>query len=370
MIVRAQQMLGKDANYVPGWDCHGLPIEWKIEEKYRAEGRDKDSVPIRDFRRECREFAGKWIEIQKEEFKRLGGFGDWDNPYTTMDYRAESQIVTELGKFLMNGGLYRGAKPVLWSVVEKTALAEAEVEYHDHTSDTIFVRFPVVKAGDPALEGASVVIWTTTPWTIPGNRAVAYGPEFTYGVFEVKSVAEGSLAVPGERLVIVQQLAETARVEAKITEWELVGSVKGLEGTVCHHPFHGQGYDFDVRALPADFVTLDTGTGVVQYRAWSWLRRLGPWDRSSGVPAVCPVDEGGTMTEDAPMFAGVHVFKANPVVMARLAEAGKLLAAGKLIHSYPHSWRSKAPLIFRNTPQWFISMDPRRFAEKSVEGGK
>ncbi len=366
VIVRAQQMLGKDANYVPGWDCHGLPIEWKIEEKYRASGRNKDDVPIRDFRKECRDFAAKWIEVQKKEFQRLGGIGDWDHPYTTMAFDAEAQIVAELGKFLMNGGLYRGAKPVLWSVVEKTALAEAEVEYQDHTSDTIYVRFPVVKPGDPALAGASVVIWTTTPWTIPGNRAVAYGPEYTYGVYEVKTVAEGSLAKVGERLILVEPLAENARAEMKITDWALVGEVKGLEGTVCHHPFHGKGYDFEVRALPAGFVTLDTGTGIVHiapghgYDDWVLGQQF-------GVPSVCPVDEGGIMTDGAPMFAGEHVFKVNPKVIQALKDAGALLASGKLTHSYPHSWRSKAPLIFRNTPQWFISMDANRLREKALK---
>ncbi|MBT5308195.1 MAG: class I tRNA ligase family protein, partial [Rhodospirillaceae bacterium] len=177
VIVRSQQMMGRDSNYVPGWDCHGLPIEWKIEEKYRAEGKDKDEVPIVEFRKECREFAEHWIDIQREEFKRLGITGDWDTPYTTMAYAAEAQIVRELGKFLMDGSLYKGAKPVMWSIIERTALAEAEVEYHDHTSSTIFVRFPVVNSPVLELTGASVVIWTTTPWTIPGNRAVAYGKD-------------------------------------------------------------------------------------------------------------------------------------------------------------------------------------------------
>ena len=367
VIVRAQQMLGKDANYVPGWDCHGLPIEWKIEEQYRKSGRNKDDVPIPEFRQECRDFAAKWIEIQAEEFKRLGGFGDWKNPYTTMTYAAEGQIVEELGKFLLNGGLYRGAKPVLWSVVEKTALAEAEVEYHDHTSDTIYVRFPIVKSEDPALEGASVVIWTTTPWTIPGNRAVAFGPTFTYCVFEVKSVEEGSMAVPGERLVMVRELAETARVECGIAEWELVSELKnGLEGTVCHHPFHGKGYDFEVRALPADFVTLETGTGVVHIAPGhgfdDWVLGM-----KHGVAVACPVDEGGIMTDEAPMFEGQHVYKVNPKVIDALKAEGKLIANGKLTHSYPHSWRSKAPLIFRNTPQWFISMETNGLREKALK---
>ena len=174
VINRAQQMLGQDAVYVPGWDCHGLPIEWKIEEEYRAKKRSKDDVPILEFRKECRDFAAHWIGVQREEFKRLGVLGDWAHPYTTMEFAAEAQIVREIGKFLMNGGLFRGAKPVMWSVVEQTALAEAEFEYQDHTSTTVWVKFPVAKPSVTALEGASVVIWTTTPWTLPGNRAIAY----------------------------------------------------------------------------------------------------------------------------------------------------------------------------------------------------
>ncbi|MBT6801316.1 MAG: class I tRNA ligase family protein, partial [Rhodospirillales bacterium] len=177
VINRTRQMQGFDVNYVPGWDCHGLPIEWKIEEKYRAEGKDKDQVPVIDFRDECRAFAAQWIDIQKDEFKRLGIMGDWDNPYTTMAHKAEATIVEELGKFLLNGGLFKGMKPVMWSVVEKTALAEAEVEYEDHTSTTVWVKFPVVKTDNAAIKDAAIVIWTTTPWTLPGNRAVAFGDD-------------------------------------------------------------------------------------------------------------------------------------------------------------------------------------------------
>ena len=185
VVNRAQQMLGKDAPYVPGWDCHGLPIEWIVEEQYRAKNQSKDSVPIDQFRRECREFAAHWIEVQKRDFKRLGVVGDWDNPYTTMAYSAEAQIVRELGKFLVNGGLYKGAKPVLWSVVEQTALAEAEVEYHDHRSTTVWVRFPILRAERPALAAAAALIWTTTPWTLPGNRAIAFSDGFEYVVLRV-----------------------------------------------------------------------------------------------------------------------------------------------------------------------------------------
>ena len=199
-------MLGKDSHYVPGWDCHGLPIEWKIEEQYRAKKQDKDTVPVVEFRKECRAFADHWITVQREEFKRLGVDGDWDNYYSTMKYSSEATIVGELGKFLMNGGLYKGSKAVLWSVVEKTALAEAEIEYHDHTSDTVHVRFPIVKSKGGTLDGASIVIWTTTPWTMPGNRALAYGKEIAYALVEVAAVEEGSKAVVGEKMVLAKDL--------------------------------------------------------------------------------------------------------------------------------------------------------------------
>ena len=217
VINRSQQMLGKDANYVPGWDCHGLPIEWKIEEEYRAKGQDKDSVPILEFRKQCRDFAEEWVRVQTAEFKRLGVTGTWDNPYTTMSFNAEAQISRELGKFLMNGGLYKGAKPVLWSAVEKTALADAEVEYHDHKSTTIHVRFPVVETSDPILNGASIIIWTTTPWTIPGNKAVAYGEEYEYGVYEVVDVDDESTAIIGEKIVVGIELLDDVKSAATVS---------------------------------------------------------------------------------------------------------------------------------------------------------
>ncbi|MBF0094251.1 MAG: class I tRNA ligase family protein, partial [Alphaproteobacteria bacterium] len=367
VIVKSRQMMGRDANYVPGWDCHGLPIEWKIEEKYRAAGKDKDAVDIGVFRKECRSFAEEWIGIQSAEFQRLGVIGDWAAPYTTMAYSAEAQIVRELGKFVLNGGLYKGAKPVLWSVVEKTALAEAEVEYHDHTSTTVWIRFPVIKAGTPEIEGASVVIWTTTPWTMPGNRAVAYGPSFDYVVIEVREVAPGSLARPGERLVLGEALAHQVMEDAGITAREIVARIPGsaLAGTVCSHPWRGKGYEFDVPALPGGFVTTDQGTGFVHIAPGhgedDW--HLG---QAHGVPVPDTVGDDGTYHPQVPLFAGKHVFKVAPDVLAAMTEAGALLAHGKLRHSYPHSWRSKAPLIFRTTPQWFISMDANGLRDKAL----
>ncbi|MCR4378775.1 MAG: isoleucine--tRNA ligase, partial [Rhodospirillales bacterium] len=376
VIVRSQQMMGKDANYVPGWDCHGLPIEWKIEEKYRAEGKDKDDVPVVEFRQECREFAAHWIDVQREEFKRLGVIGDWDNPYTTMTHAAEAQIVAEIGKFLMDGSLYKGAKPVMWSVVEKTALAEAEVEYHDHSSQTIYVRFPVATAPIAEMQGASVLIWTTTPWTIPGNRAVAYG-DFDYGVYEVKAVKDDSRARVGEKLIVAEGLAEQVATDAGIVEWSKIASHKGLGGVVCKHPFHGHGYEFEVRALKGGFVTLDTGTGVVHiapgHGADDWVLGM-----EHGVPVPDTVNADGTYTAQVPMFEGLPVlvfddkkkktrFPANKAVADKLDELGMLLATDRIEHSYPHSWRSKAPVIFRNTPQWFISMDRTDLRAKALK---
>jgi isoleucyl-tRNA synthetase len=366
VVVRSQQMMGKDASYVPGWDCHGLPIEWQIEEKYRKKGLNKDEVPALEFRRECREFAQHWVDVQREEFKRLGVSGEWDNPYLTMSFDAEAKIVEEFQKFLMNGSLYRGSKPVMWSVVEKTALAEAEVEYHDHVSHTIWVKFPVVK-GD-ALSGAAIVIWTTTPWTIPANRAISYSPKIAYGLYEVKAT--------GEKLVLADALAEQVRKDAKIEEWTRLRDVTAdeLAGVTCAHPFRGKGYDFDVPLLAGDHVTEEAGTGFVhtapghgQDDYFIWVENFGAKD----IPET--VNEEGVYYDHVPLFAGKFVLtrqgkegNANAAVIEELEKAGALLAQGKVTHSYPHSWRSKAPLIFRNTPQWFVSMD----APVEAAGGK
>ena len=356
VVVRSQQMMGKDAAYVPGWDCHGLPIEWQIEEKYRKQGKNKDEVPPLEFRRECREFAQGWVDVQKEEFKRLGVSGEWDNPYLTMSFDAEAGIVREFQKFLMNGSLYRGSKPVMWSVVEKTALAEAEVEYHDHVSHTIWVKFPVVKG---ALDGTAIVIWTTTPWTIPANRAISYSPKIAYGLYEVA----------GEKLVLADALAEQVRKDAKVEAWTRLRDVTAdeLKNTVCAHPFAGQGYDFDVPLLAGDHVTEEAGTGFVHTAPGHgqddyiiWVENFG----SKDIPET--VNEEGVYYDHVPLFAGKFVLtrqgkegNANAAVIEELQKAGKLLANGKVTHSYPHSWRSKAPLIFRNTPQWFVAMDAK-----------
>ena len=374
IIVRAHQMTGKDSNYVPGWDCHGLPIEWRIEEKYRAAGKDKDAVPILQFRQECRAFAEHWVAVQAAEFRRLGVVGDWANPYTTMAFPAEARIVREIHRFLMNGGLYRGLRPVLWSVVEKTALAEAEVEYHDLTSTTIFVRFPVAEPALPALDGASIVIWTTTPWTIPGNRAVAFGDRIAYGVYRVDAVGADSRAKPGERLVVAVSLADGVAEAAGIDDWTLEQTIPGsaLAGTVCRHPLAGHGYDFPVPALAADFATEETGSGIVHIAPSHGADDFDLGQRH-GLPVPAMVDPDGRFLDSVPLFAGLATYTqegkkgpANEAVIAKLEETGGLLARGSLVHSYPHSWRSKAPLIFRATDQWFISMETNGLRDKAL----
>jgi isoleucyl-tRNA synthetase len=372
IIVRSHQMMGRDARYVPGWDCHGLPIEWKIEEKYRTEGRDKDAVNVVEFRQECRRFAEGWVQIQREEFERMGITGAWDRPYLTMDFHAEAVIAAEFMKLVMNGALYQGSKPVMWSPVEKTALAEAEVEYHDHTSHTIWVRFGVVSgSGIFAKENdARVVIWTTTPWTIPQNRAVAFNPAIAYGLYEIGAVPEGATARAGERLVLADALSEGVMAAAKVTEFSRVADVSAadLEGLVLSHPLRGvEGgageWDYDVPMLPGDHVTDEAGTGFVHTAP-----SHGDDDYQLGLrfklPMTYNVEPDGSYRRDLPIFGGQAIIQpdgkdgpANVSVIKQLAYAGALLAKGKIKHSYPHSWRSKAPLIYRNTPQWFAAID-------------
>ncbi|MBW6420885.1 isoleucine--tRNA ligase [Rhizobium sp. XQZ8] len=416
VITRSFQMRGYDSNYVPGWDCHGLPIEWKIEEEnYRSKGKAKPDLKqpsaMIEFRKECRAYAEKWIKIQAEEFKRLGIVGDFDNPYLTMNFHAESRIAGELLKIATSGQLYRGSKPIMWSVVERTALAEAEVEYHDYESDTIWVKFPVVDVNvskesltylvgmqlgattegvsleTPAakalfdkyladakeLVGAHVVIWTTTPWTIPGNRAIAYSPRVAYGLYEVTEAVNEFGPKPGERLIFADALAEESAAKAKLT-FKRLGDVPAalMAGITATHPLKDLGYDFLVPLLAGDHVTDDAGTGFVHtapshgredFEAWmSSVKELEARGIDTRIPF--PVDDSGTYTADAPGFEGARVMDdsgkkgdANDRVIKALIERNALFARGRLKHSYPHSWRSKKPIIFRNTPQWFVYMD-------------
>jgi len=373
MIVRSHQMMGFDSRYVPGWDCHGLPIEWKIEEQYRKKGKNKDEVPVNDFRAECRKFAEGWVDIQREEFKRLGVTGNWDDPYLTMNFHAERVIAEEFMKFLMNGTLYQGSKPVMWSPMEKTALAEAEVEYHDKESFTIWVKFDVATEGD--LQGAKVVIWTTTPWTIPSNKAVVYGESFDYGLYEVKATPDECWANVGDRYILADKLAESVFTKARLEndQWTRVRAVSAdeLAGLSLLHPLAGaegsNGEWDDLRDFrAADFVTDEEGTGFVHcapshgMEEYELYRDLGMLEQ---VITYNVMDDGG-FRADLPFFGGHYILNrkggegtANKAIIDKLVEVGGLLARGKIKHSYPHSWRSKAPVIYRNTPQWFAAVD-------------
>ena len=406
VITRSFQMRGYDSNYVPGWDCHGLPIEWKIEEAYRAKGKDKNEVPINEFRQECRDFAQGWINIQAEEFRRLGIEGDFDNPYTTMAFHSEARIAGELLKIAMSGQLYRGSKPIMWSVVERTALAEAEVEYAEVESDTIWVKFPILRKIEPGvpleqgdefrqevirqnseggalgdLRSASIVIWTTTPWTIPGNRAIAFSPKVEYALYQVTEAENDFGPRPGEKMVFAEKLAEESFKKAKLQYKKLrnVGADE-LARLLCLHPLRqfGGGYEFWVPLLAGDHVTDDAGTGFVHtapshgredFDAWmSNIKELEALGIDTKIPF--PVDDAGFYTEDAPGFGpsaeggAARVLDdngkkgdANKRVIEALIEFSQLFARGRIKHDYPHSWRSKKPVIFRNTPQWFVYMD-------------
>ena len=387
MVVRSQQMMGKDARYIPGWDCHGLPIEWKIEEQYRKKGKNKDEVNVIDFRQECRKFAEGWVDIQRSEFQRLGVTGKWENPYLTMNFHAERVIAEEFMKFLMNGTLYQGSKPVMWSPVEKTALAEAEVEYHDKESHTIWVKFRVVETGDATLDSAHVVIWTTTPWTIPSNKAVVYGSDISYGLYEVTGRPEECWATIGDRYILADNLAADVMGKARLddTMYRRLCDVTNddLAKIKLTHPLNGadgsNGEWDDIRDFrAADFVTDTEGTGFVHcapshgMEEYELYRDLGMLEQV----ITYNVMDDGSFRDDLPFFGGKYILNrkggegdANKTVIEKLIEVGGLLARGKIKHSYPHSWRSKAPVIYRNTPQWFAAID-RVVGDDQDEYGK
>jgi len=364
IIVKFHQMNGKDSIYVPGWDCHGLPIEWKIEEQYKKNKKNKNEVPIVEFRKECRSFAEKWIEVHKGQFKRLGVIGDWENYYSTMSYDAEAQIVRELGKFLKEGSLYRGFKPVLWSTVEKTALADAEVEYQDHKSDTIYASFPVKSSNIKELEGSEIIIWTTTPWTIPANKALAYNEALDYVLVQLNDDGD----FKNRKIVIAEALLDSVINECSIKDYKEIKKFKGkdFKDTICSHPFFNLGYEYDIPMLEARFVTTEQGTGIVHCAP-----SHGPDDfnlcLNHGIKAIETVDGDGKYTKNVHLFEGNHIFKANPIVIEKLKEQKNLLANGELTHSYPHSWRSKAPLVHRATPQWFISMESHKLRQTALK---
>ncbi len=388
-VVRSRQMLGHDSRYVPGWDCHGLPIEWKIEEAYRAKGKNKDDVPVNELRAECRSFAGGWVDIQREEFKRLGVTGDWDNPYLTMSFEAEAVIAEDFMKFVMNGSLYQGSKPVMWSPIEQTALAEAEVEYHDRQVDTVWVKFPVVHASSAIaligggreaelraanaearrlLLGASIVIWTTTPWTLPSNRGIAFGPEIAYGLYEITEAPADNWVKPGEKLILAKSLAPAVLERARAAfQWVSDVPASFLAGTACAHPLADADpfWAYPVPLLEADFVTDDTGSGFVHCAPshgeddYELFRQKGMLDHITH-----NVGTAGEFVDGVPFFGGLHILnrkggegEANKAVLDKLAEVGAVVARQRQTISDAHSWRSKAPVIRLNRPQWFIAID-------------
>jgi isoleucyl-tRNA synthetase len=382
IVNKSKQMEGYNADYVPGWDCHGLPIEWKIEEQYRAAGTDKDTVDIVDFRKECRDFAQKWVDIQADEFQRLGVVGNWKKPYKTMTFAAESIIASEIHKFVMNGGLYKGVKPVMWSPVEQTALAEAEVEYKEHKSVTVWVRFPVVETNVSELEGADCVIWTTTPWTIPSNRAMAYGADIEYAVYTITEVSEGSKAKVGDKVSFATALVDDVMKQAKVTAWETSRAFLGAEvaGTVCAHPLSGRGYEHRVPILDAPYVTDDAGTGFVHIAAahgeedfYLVQEHNVHAHDDQKVEITDNVSDDGVFYDHVPLFGGMIIIDQNGkfsdgnfAPLKALDESGKLMAKGSVRHEYPHSWRSKAPIMYRTAPQWFISMDTNNLRDVAL----
>ena len=403
-VVRSHQMMGYDCPYVPGWDCHGLPIEWKIEEAYRAKGRDKDAVDVVEFRQECRDFASRWVDVQRAEFERLGVTGDWADPYLTMDRHAETVIAAEFLKFVSDGLVYQGSKPVMWSPVEKTALAEAEVEYHDRQTDAVWVKFAVAQASDEAprpgldpgpradlregdassigapdrvrgaaaLATANVAIWTTTPWTLPSNRAICFGPGTAYGLYEVTGRPEECWARIGDRYLLADARAEDALGAMRLEPgmWRRLRDVAPDELAVltCAHPLRGAGgadgeWDFDVPLLPGDHVTDDAGTGFV-HTAPSHGDDDYAIGRKHGLPMTHNVEADGTLLAGLPFFGGAAIVRpngkpgdANKAVIDKLVEVGALLARRRITISDAHSWRSKAPVIRLNRPQWFAAID-------------
>ncbi|RJP20282.1 MAG: isoleucine--tRNA ligase [Deltaproteobacteria bacterium] len=355
IIVKYRTMAGSLSVYVPGWDCHGLPIEHQVD---KTLGAKKESIPTAAKRRLCRSFAAKFIDIQREEFKRLGVFGDWENPYRTMTFDYEARILRELGRFVETGAVYKGTKPVYWCLTCRTALAEAEVEYADHTSHSIHVKFPFAEPPErihPSLAGKKVsfVIWTTTPWTIPANLGVALHPGFEYVALESG----------GEVYVVASELSDRFAAETGLERpVRLAGFDAGrLERMRCRHPFA----DRDSLIVLADYVTLEAGTGCV-HTAPGHGREDYETGLKYGLPILAPLGDDGRFTKDVPFFAGMQVFEANPKVNDKLAEVGALLKQGRVTHSYPHCWRCKQPVIFRATKQWFISMDRTGLREKTL----
>ncbi len=366
IVVRSRSMMGFDAPYVPGWDCHGLPIELKVEEHFKKKGRKPAKIDAHEFRQACREYAWRQIDLQREDFKRLGVMGDWERPYITMDYAFEADTVREVGRLLAKGGLYRGAKPVHWCPSCHTALAEAEVEYADHRSPAVFVRFPAAQdAGhlDASLAGArvSAVIWTTTPWTIPANLAIALGANLEYALVRIRDAGAQS-SIEGEVLLLAEELRASVLAELGM-EGEVVARLPGsaLEHFRFRHPYLEQ----DAPVVLGEHVTLEAGTGCVHTAPGHGQEDYAVGMRY-GLAAFNPVNERGVFVDGTPLVAGMHVRQANEVVIQHLQERGMLLAAGEIDHAYPHCWRCHGPLIFRATPQWFVSMQAGDLRERAL----
>lgn len=421
IINRSHQMLGFDANYVPGWDCHGLPIEWKVEEEFRSKGRTKDQVPASEFRKRCREYASEWLDVQREEFKRLGVIGDWDDPYKTMKFQSEADICGELLKIAKTGQLYRGSKPVMWSPVEQTALAEAEVEYADRKATQIYVKFPVrshssvtqrfSRGGSdktlPSLDNASVVIWTTTPWTIPANRAVSFSSSIEYGLYQVTEMEDSDFepwSKPGDKLIVANDLwpsvakAGLIKSAQKLSDLSDLDGVAHTQGLVLDHPLknmagitdedraRGADYDFPVPLLEGSHVTAEAGTGFVHTAPSHGEDDFNVWMANGdkltalGIDPAVPMtmDDAGCYTDVMPeRFQGLDVIrtsgkkrgqdgKANGEVLKALVECANLLARGVMTLRDAHSWRSKAPVVRRATPQWFVSMSKEGLRDKAL----
>jgi len=367
IVVRSRSMMGFDAPYVPGWDCHGLPIELKVEEAFKKKKKKKEDISDSEFRQACRAYAKTQIDIQREEFKRLGVIGDWEKPYITMDYAFEANTVREIGRFLANGGLYKGAKPVHWCVSCATALAEAEVEYEDHTSHSIYVKFAAgedLTRIDPALRGnVSIVIWTTTPWTIPANQAISVGPDIEYAAIRIRDVQGDANLQPGDILIMADALYENVLAAIGATG-DVIARFPGsaLEHGIFRHPY----LDQDAPILIGDHVTLEAGTGCV-HTAPGHGQEDYEIGLKYGLRAFNPVGDTGVFEAGTPVVEGRHVYQANTLVIEHLLQCGALLETSEIRHAYPHCWRCHKPLIFRATPQWFISMDRNDLRDKALK---
>ncbi len=357
IIVKSRFMEGMNSVYVPGWDCHGLPIEHQVD---KTLGKKKKDLTLVQVRQACRDYARKFIDIQRKQFKRLGVLGDWENPYLTMNKAYVAQIVREFGKLVERGSVYRGRKPIYWCSQCKTALAEAEVEYHDHTSPSIYVPFPLQSDPPPSLQGIpreqiSVVIWTTTPWTLPANLAIAFHPDFSYTAVKLAD---------GRHLVMAEERIPAVMQELGIQDHEKVGTCPGSqwEGVLCSHPF----YERTSRCILGGHVTLEQGTGCVHTAPGHGQEDYVVGQRY-GLEVLAPVDDEGRFTSEASPFEGQFVFDADPRIIELLKERGRLLKEEKLPHSYPHCWRCKEPIIFRSTEQWFVSMDAGDLRKKALD---